>query len=212
MLKINNKTILKATRKFVEYTGADIHYTECVNYLKRIKDLNKISDTDIKEIIDFLVVWKCRGLVSSNSENKKKYLNQVGRLKKVLKNISEKFKGLKNHNLKDISIKDKEFTIRTIYKNIREAKFGATATSKIMHIFNPNLFVMWDEAIRTNKYYNCRSATPNQYVKFMKKIQKICKRLNIKQKELKITIKRKPTLVKMIDEANYMGITRDIPF
>jgi len=35
--------------------------------------------------------------------------------------------------------------------NSAEVKFiGTTANSKILHLFNPELFVMWDEDIRKN--------------------------------------------------------------
>jgi len=212
MIKINNKTILKAAKKFSQYGGADIDYTKCVDNLSRVKNLNKVSNGVVKEVIDFLVAWKCRGLVGSRSKNKEKYSSQVKSLKDALKlkKMTENLKELKKYNLKDIPINKKYLIIQDIYETIRQAGFGPTATSKIMHIINPSLFVMWDTAMRADKYYRCKSATPNQYIEFMKKIQNICKTLKIKQKEVKITVKRKPTLVKMIDEANYIMITKNI--
>lgn len=216
MIEINDNKILKATELFTRYTGADVIYEECVNCLDEVKDLSKIGDKEVIKIIDFLVGWKCRGLVGSSSPNIQKMSRQLEDMKKTLRSLNNKFKKLKGYTLKDVPFENEgiEKAILTIYKDIDSIEqIGPTATSKIMHIINPRLFIMWDEAIRSDKWgYGCERGTADQYIEFMKKMQSIAIALktNWEEKEIEIAIKKRRTLTKLIDEANYMGITRNI--
>jgi len=218
VIKINDNTILKATELFTKYAGGDIVYMDCVNCINKIEDLTKIKDEEVIKIIDFLVEWKCRGLVGSSSLDIQKMSRQLEDMKKTLRSLNNEFKKLKlkGYTLKDVPLENENIkkTILTIYKDIDSIKqIGPTAASKIMHIINPRLFIMWDEAIRSDKRgYGYGRGTADQYVEFMKKMQSIAITLktNWEEKEIEIVIKKRRTLTKLMDEVNYMGITRNI--
>jgi hypothetical protein len=74
-----------------------------------------------------------------------------------------------------------------------------TGVSKIMHFKNPNLFVMWDTAIR--KHYGFRyRTTARNYLEFQKEMQN-------RFGHLKWTCRDK-TLPKAIDEYNFLTVPR----
>lgn len=216
MIEINDDVISKATQLFTKYTGSDVVYVDCVDSLSKVESLSKIGDSEVIKIIDFLVEWKCRGLVSSRSENRNKMSIQVKGIKEILRSLNNEFKKLQGYTLRDIPLEneDIENTIVKIYEKVNSVKWiGPTAASKIMHVIDPYLFMMWDVAIRSKKKgYGYENGTSNQYMKFMKKMQFIAIRLktNWEEKEIEIPIKKRRTLPKLMDEANYMWITRNI--
>lgn len=216
MIKINDEIIRKGTELFTKYAGADVVYTDCVNCINKVEDLSKIGDKELIKIIDFLVEWKCRGLVGSSSPDIKKMSRQLEDMKKTLRSLSHEFKKLKGYTLKDVPLENEDIkkTILTIYKDIDSIKqIGPTAASKIMHIINPRLFIMWDEAIRSDKRgYGYERGTAVQYIEFMKEMQSkaITLETNWEEKEIEIPIRKRRTLTKLMDEVNYMGITRNI--
>ena len=55
------------------------------------------------------------------------------------------------------------------------SNFGSTATSKALHIINPNLFTMWDDEIRYQ--YGFIMGSGSDYLEFSKKIRKISQNL-----------------------------------
>lgn len=216
MIDINDDVISKATRLFTKYTGSDVVYVDCVGSLSKVESLSKIGNEEVTKIIDFLVEWKCRGLVSSRSENINKMSVQVKNIKEILRSLNNEFEKLQGYNLRDIPLEneDIESTIMKIYEKVDSVSWvGPTAASKIMHVINPHLFMMWDVAIRSKKKgYGYESGTSNQYIKFMKKMQSMAIRLktNWEEKKIEIPIKKRRTLPKLMDEFNYMGITRNI--
>ena len=215
MREINDDTISEATQLFTRYTGADVVYADCVDYLSKVENLSKIGNEEVIKIIDFLVEWKCRGLVSSRSENRKKMSVQVKDIKETLKSLNNEFKKLQGYTLRDIPLENEDIknTILTIYEKVDSIKWiGATAASKIMHVINPHLFMMWDNDIRSKgKGYGYEGGSSNQYMEFMEKMKGIAIRLKTDpEKEIEIKIIKKRTLAKLIDEANYMGITKEL--
>lgn len=84
--------------------------------------------------------------------------------------------------------------IKILYNSISQIKgIEYTGGSKIMHLKNPELFIMWDTRIR-EKYKV--SSSVEDYLEFHKKIQQKIKHIEWKSK--------KKTLAKAIDEYNYM--------
>ena len=56
------------------------------------------------------------------------------------------------------------------YKN-----FEPTATSKTLHIINPNIFIMWDDEIKA--HYGFYIGSGREYVRFLIEVKRIAKGL-----------------------------------
>ena len=65
----------------------------------------------------------------------------------------------------DFSNSDLQNDIKTIYNNLKSI-VEQTGATKIMFLTNPNLFVVWDTAIR-NKYKISKLARAEDYIKFL---------------------------------------------
>ena len=55
------------------------------------------------------------------------------------------------------------------------SNFGSTATSKALHIVNPNLFTMWDDEIRYQ--YGFIMGSGSDYLNFQRRLEKISENL-----------------------------------
>jgi|SRR3989344_3403585 len=108
------------------------------------------------------------------------------------------FNKLKNKNIENVNLDEIEDDIKELYiklSSIKGVKY--TGASKLMHLKNRHLFIMWDGFIR--KQYGFNKGTPDDYFNFLKKMQEMTK--NVKW------INDNKTLAKAIDEYNYMTIT-----
>ena len=100
------------------------------------------------------------------------------------------------------------------------SNFGSTATSKTLHIVNPNLFTMWDSEIRY--HYGFFMESGNDYLQFLVEIKRIAENLveecNLRFEHnnpalwLSETLNINPphSLVKFIDEFNWLTCTRNL--
>jgi hypothetical protein len=155
-------------------------------------------------------------------------VNAYEESKKDLKIFREK--RLENIDLDDTNIRD---AIKNIFlKFSSKTSIGSTGASKILHLINPHVFMMWDTKIR-GAYHKLhkrhRSYDENQkiaecYLEFLKQSQEIIKTLlqNISEddlwkehqkfinKEFFETFSFRETILKMLDEANYIRFTRRI--
>lgn len=126
----------------------------------------------------------------SNSQN-------LINLKSALEHCKPLFEKIKDKDFKNVNFDDiKEVTVE-IYNTLSRVKgVEYTGASKIMHLFNKNLFVMWDSYIREK--YHCNKDAEG-YLIFQKKMQNRFKHIewNYSHK----------TLAKAIDEYNYVTIT-----
>lgn len=88
--------------------------------------------------------------------------------------------------------------VRQIYSNLSKVEgVKYTGASKVMHLLNRELFVMWDRD--TRKEYGYPKANKDGYLHYLKKMQD-------KVKNMELTMPNK-TLPKIIDEFNFMEIT-----
>lgn len=118
--------------------------------------------------------------------------------KNSVRELNPIFVKLKDQTLKSANFDDIKEDIKIIYNNWSKIKgVEYTGTSKIMHLKNPKLFVMWDTSIR--KHYNFNKCTSDEYVEFLKRMQKLSKGIKWNN--------RSKTLAKAIDEYNYVRIT-----
>lgn len=117
---------------------------------------------------------------------------------KTIKKLLPSFKKFKKSNIKTMNLAKCEEDIKKIFNvlyEIRGVRF--TGAPKLMHLFAPEVFIMWDGYIR--KFYDFKRGDGADYYNFLVKMQKdFCKmKLNTK----------KITLAKAIDQYNYAKIT-----
>jgi len=213
---------MKYNKKFVDgiYSFGDLDY---ICYTKKIKEDNVIKKIIKKEgitpnyvkdnIITFLNAYKCR------IANKRK--NVIAKeICHVFSDFLENFKKFnENKQLVKVDLTDKSIakSINDVYKNLKEIKgLGPTSVSKIMHVLYPDLFVMWDNTIK--KYFEEHNV--KNYLDFLIQMKKEMNELigsyaedqGISEEKAKKELKEKfyggkKTLIKLLDEFNYVNIT-----
>lgn len=116
---------------------------------------------------------------------------------KVLKISEPIFEKLKKEEFQKTNLNIIGDNIKEIYAILSKVKgIKYVGASKIMHLINRRLFVMWDNAIK--KAYGIRTSMPEDYLNFLKLMQ-------VKFKDVNWT-EGKP-LTKAIDEYNYASFT-----
>jgi hypothetical protein len=118
-----------------------------------------------------------------------------------LKNAIEKckllFEKIRNEDFQHANFDEIKDIIGDIYSTLSKVKgVEYTGASKVMHLFNPNLFVMWDGYIR-NKYRFKNDV--QSYINFQKRMQEKFRGIEWKETD--------KTLAKAVDEYNYVTIT-----
>jgi hypothetical protein len=139
--------------------------------------------------------------------------------KEKIEELNPYFDPLRNEDFRTINFDKYEDNITKIFttlSSIEGVKF--TGASKIMHLKNRSVFVMWDGYIRrekAKKYYDKLeivkkgdrkikkySKDSEGYFQFLKDMQERFKDINFQSNE--------KTFAKAIDEFNYVNITRPI--
>lgn len=156
------------------------------------------------------------------------------KLTNAINDIIPELERLRDKSLLTIEFDKYERNIKAIYTKIDEVKgIGATATSKILHLLNPDLFVMWDQNIRS-EWNRCLdeknfkefkenigriTETATSYVRFMQLMQKVGNEfLEEYMKERGIQDRNKAeemlskeycgkSIVKLLDEYNWLIAT-----
>lgn len=124
----------------------------------------------------------------------KEFLPSFEKALKISEPIFEKLKKIEfqkaNLNIIGDSIKE----IYDILSKVKGIKY--VGASKIMHLINRRLFVMWDNAIKNE--YGFKTSTSDDYLNFLKLMQE-------KFKDIE-WVEDKP-LTKAVDEFNYASFT-----
>ena len=128
---------------------------------------------------------------------------------------------MKNKKIEDVELNDHKDDIKKIYTDIAQIEgVKYTGASKVMHLMNRNVFIMWDDYIRGQKakrYYQqleivkngywCRKPYKTDgkgYFEFLEDMQHLFGHLNSKYKN------KTRTFAKAIDEYNFVNITKPI--
>lgn len=121
-------------------------------FLEKLR--NSPQDLDIEDVrgilIRFLNRWGCR---LRNYDNVTAF-----RLRNCILNVSPELRTMQSLSILDFDMGDPEVgeRLERVFNvfwhcgsgSVIATNFGPTATSKLLHIVNPNLFTMWDETIR----------------------------------------------------------------
>jgi len=168
---------------FAEYV-----YFKALEKLEPVRaDLSKLETKEhVKGIIKiFLIQW---GMMGRTVNKRDLDWEQLG---KQLRNSKEAFQKLQGKSLLDIDLDDVEVrdNIKRTYDAVRIKYIGATAISKILHLLNPEIYVIWDEDIR-KKYKVVESA--EGYFDFLKQMKaEVEEALEEEAKKKKRVVKRK---------------------
>jgi len=134
-------------------------------------------------------------------------------------------KRLEQLDLNDTQLRD---DIKNIFKEFSSRKsIGSTGASKILHVLNPHVFMMWDVSIRDayHKLHNKNHKVGYEecYLEFLKQSQEIIKailsknseddlwrgHLTFVDKEFVTAFSFKENILKMLDECNYVRFRKD---
>jgi hypothetical protein len=143
----------------------------------------------------------------------------INGFKEKIKELNPYFNRLKNEDFRTINFDKYKEDIKKIFVTLSSIKgVEFTGASKIMHLKNRFVFVMWDGYIKgekRKKYYNELKIVkngdweikryrndPEDYFQFLKDMQERFKDLNFQSNE--------KTFAKAIDEFNYVNITLPI--
>jgi len=195
---------------------------------KEFGRLVKLYENEYKELdriyLAAVEFFKGKGILTSSYYEAESilhpYLLKWGRMGRVLgyrgcKRIGEKLKemepqfaGFQQLTLSTIDLNSMSEKIEAIYNELLNAKWksqkgrtkrvGPTATSKVLHILAPDLFMIWDRRIR-NRYGFQDSG--EEYLRFLAKMQNWLKRLSTTIETLQNNYGKSCT--KIIDEYNW---------
>jgi hypothetical protein len=201
-----------------EYSLTECIYFGAIERLREVQeDLRRLDDVKhIRRVIKlFLINWGSMNRVVGREGLKWK---QLGETLRGLENEFEKLRGKRflTINLDDPAI---AAAIKTIYSRLDPIPYlGSPITiSKILHLLNPEIFVMWDNAIeeKFHKINHNINYESEGYLEFLKTAQReIREALDERQKETgksldeveqEICLRYKgKTLARIADEYNWM--------
>lgn len=142
--------------------------------------------------IIILAVWNFNRFRFFSSDSK-----NLAKLREALDNCWSLFEKTEDEDIKTINFDMHKDTIKKIYDSFSKVRgVEYTGASKVMHLMNRNLFVMWDRSIRDKLNYG---SSAGEYLRFLRDMQKEIKNVGWD--------KTTKTLAKAIDEYNYVTIT-----
>lgn len=189
-------------------------YEECLEKREIWDDLSNVSRKQVEQtVVEFLNKWKCR-LQYQCVQELTSVLQETERWLQILRRFHIDAIDLlapikvENEMMRSFILVEKVFSpIQRVRAGRRTV--GFTATSKILHMAIPDLFVMCDESIR--KAYGCEGNAAG-YVNFMFRMNLIASDLISQAKGNKQTILdcskwKERTLARLLDNYNYSKYT-----
>jgi len=181
--KLNVETLKKACQEYKRIEGRASFYDVAIEI---------VDEFPLQASIIILAVWNTGRFrfMASDSQNLIDLKNAIVGSAPLFESVKEKdFRTVKFDEIKD--------TVKRIYSMLSKV-LGVeyTGASKVMHLLNRNLFVMWDKD--TREEYGYYIADENDYFDFQKKMQEKFGGI-----EWRMASK---TLTKAIDEYNQVNI------
>lgn len=123
---------------------------------------------------------------------------RVDRFEQTLRRLEPTFRKFYRRDFATINFPHHTQDIKHLFTTLANIKgIEKTGAPKLMHLKAPRVFVMWDGAIR--RHYGCRRGDAADYVTFLKLMQ---------ARFGATTMRSDRTLPKLIDEHNFLTITR----
>jgi len=171
-------------KEYKENEGRESFYDVAVNI---------VDDHPLQASIIILATW--------NSSRFRFFANNPQNLidlKEAIEKTKPLFEKIKNKEFQTVNLDEIKDNIKEIYSIFSRVKgVEYTGASKVMHLINRNLFIMWDGYIR--KEYGLKNNDAEDYFNFLKLMQD-------KFSNIKWDIPEK-SLTKAIDEYNYVIFT-----
>lgn len=208
------------------YNSAYLHVLRQEAFLNTLRNSpQKLDVNDVRNIlVDFLNKWGCR---LRNYDNV-----TASNLKDCIAGIHPELLTIQNFSILEFDFEDTSnkkkigniFNRFWHYGSQIAKNFGPTATSKTLHIINPQLFTMWDDDIRTHYWAHNRDIIDSGrgYFFFLIEIKQIAERLvnecrgrfDTNNPALwlseQLNINPPLSLVKFIDEFNWLVFKRGL--
>lgn len=159
---------MQVVRRFELEDGfADALYLEAIRKLEEVrKDYQKLNEIIARRIIrPFLANW---GRMGRNVE-RQDFDWQL--LVEVIKNQRGNLDKLRRETILDVRLGEVASIIKAVYDGMKVRHLGPTGISKVLHLLNPELFVMWDLDIRRKINDKSFSASSRGYFDFLRWIQ-----------------------------------------
>jgi hypothetical protein len=203
---ITNEEFTKATTEFNDIEKRGSFYNMAINLIK--------NNFEMEAYFLILATWNfARFRYAVNDFDIKGFEEKI-------KELNPLFNKLKYEDFRTIDFDKYKEDIKEIFGTLSSIKgVEFTGASKIMHLKNRSVFVMWDGYIKgekTKKYYNELKIVkngnweikryqnkPEDYFQFLKDMKERFKDINFQSNE-------KKTFAKAIDEFNYVNITLPI--
>jgi hypothetical protein len=205
MMKISHLPNAKEFVEFVEKYEKK-HVALDMTYLKALRDFKKLKPNgdgqpDIKSILQpYLLKWGRMGRVLG--------YKGCNRITEKLEEMANQLAELIAVNLTTVDVRKRSHEIEALYNSILNAKWksekgktkrvGPTATSKVLHLVNPDLFLIWDSKIR--KTYGFKDSGV-EHVRFLASMQKLSKKLCSVVENLQAQYEK--SITKILDEYNW---------
>jgi hypothetical protein len=162
--------------------GGDRHYQALMqtDFLPSLRsNPNNVKDTDVQQYLlkGYLNAWRTR---LQNS------LQSASAIKASISDMIPWLSALSGLSIKTVNFQDMLMVngqrltvadaVEACYRIFRATgyKIAATATGKVLHVLNPELFVMWDKPIRTCFFYENSGITdsPEGYRMFLQQMNR----------------------------------------
>jgi hypothetical protein len=211
--------LLEYCKKYHERDPRDIAYVVSRSIVS--KDPNNISFM-LAGATNFIKTWNIGMFQKLQAEVK---VNLETDIVEAYKKSKEKLEELKEKRLESLDLSDNKQgkNIKSIFSEFSSKKsIGRTGASKILHILNPHVFMMWDIRIR-NAYHKLHGkyhevGDSECYLEFLKQSQKtikaiLCKMteddlwnryLTFLDKEFIEAFSFRESILKMLDECNWV--------
>jgi len=199
---ITNDSFIQSTKQFNELEKRGSLYNMAIRLIK--------NNFEVEAYLLILATW--------NFARFRYAVNDFDILgfQDTLDDLEPHFEEVKNEDIRTIDLDRYKAEIKEIFNKLSSIKgIEYTGASKIMHLKNRNVFVMWDGYIKgekLRKYYNELEIVKNgvweykqymndseNYLQFLKDMQEKFKDISFQSTE--------KTLTKAIDEYNFVNIT-----
>jgi hypothetical protein len=188
------KDFQKESRSFCYDLAADF-----IRQAKSISGKNWYEDINtVKGILLLLYTWNFAA-----KETKKLNFQNI---RELIRKTEDDLIFLENYTIRTAD-NEAWIVIKRIF-DLYKKLLGQTGTSKALSLLNPELFVMWDTAIRKRLKRELIPGIRNgergeYYIKFLKGMQKIIEEYHIAKK-----LTKKSVIAKKVDEYNYVTIVK----
>lgn len=144
---INNNSFMKSTQQFNELEKRGSLYDRAINLIN--------NNFEIEAYILILATWNfARFRYAVNNFD-------INGFEETLNNLNPYFEKLKNEDFRTINIDHYKEEITEIFNKLSSIKgIEFTGASKIMHLKNRSIFIMWDGFIKgakAKRYYDARA-------------------------------------------------------